>query len=360
MKATIAYVTGRRTPRWEWFCDSLCAQTTPEQRADLQVVFIDGHCWGAQASAHLGLGDIELLSPLYRGLARKLELEAAVADRFPFLHIPPKPCAYQGPFRQTTRDMFCAGNSRNTAFLVAQHSYVVFVDDLSVLMPGWFNNLIHAANDGYVAAGAYKKVLKLSVSGGRVDSYERHLVIRNVNGREEEYDAGLDSRWNNGSDGGVVPWHGAGLFGCSFGVPLEAALEVDGNDLACLAQGGEDTDFGIRLERAGWPVFYNRNLLTIESEELHHDGSKLPQERKLCKPELLPKAYETYMHVRPAEKYYSDHVVLNRLINEANRSLPLIGENLREQRDYFQRTGLVKLPRANQLDWRDGQPLSEL
>jgi hypothetical protein len=196
--------------------------------------------------------------------------------------------------------------------------------------------------------GAYKKVLDLKVTA---DPF---------NVTWTDYPAGVDSRWNHGSDGGVVPWHGSGMFGCSFGLPLEAALEVDGNDAAHHGQGAEDTDLGIRLERAGWPVFYNRNLLTIESEELHHGGSKLPMERKLVRRDLLPKAYDSYVIAREDEKYYSDHVVLNRLNNETDRILPLIGEGLREQREYYQRTGLVRLPLPGQVDWRDGKLLSEL
>lgn len=348
MKLTIAYVTNRRAPMFSWFVESLCDQTTPEQRGDLQVVFIDGCLWGEHASASLGMGDIPLAAEIYHSLSRHREVADAVAGRFQFLHIPPKPCAYQGPFRQTTRDMFCAGSSRNTAFLVADAPYVVFVDDLSVLMPGWFNNVMHAVNDDYIVCGMYRKVLELAVSTNpfRVSW--------------KDYPPGVDSRWPHGSDGGVVPWHGSGMFGCSFGVPLEAALEVDGNDCAHHGQGGEDTDLGIRLERAGWPVFLNRNMLTLESEEMHHGGSKLPMERKLVSREMLPKAYDSYVIAREDEKYYSDHVVLNRLNNETDRILPLIGEGLREQREYYRRTGLVRLPLPNQVDWRDGKPISEL
>lgn len=347
MKITIAYVTNRIDCRWQWFADSLCEQTTPEQRAQLQVVFIDGQLW-AESVKRSVFTEVLLAHPDRHDSERLQALRNAVSGRFSFLHIPPKPCAYQGPFRQMTRDLFCAGNSRNTAFLVAEGDYVLFVDDLSVLMPGWFSNALHAATDGYIVCGAYKKVLDLKVSA---DPF---------NVTWTDYPAGVDSRWNHGSDGGVVPWHGSGMFGCSFGLPLEAALEVDGNDAAHNGQGAEDTDFGIRLERAGWPVFFNRNLLTLESEELHHGGSKLPMERKLVRYELLPKAYDSYVIAREDEKYYSDHVVLNRLNNESDRILPLIGEGLREQREYYQRTGLVRLPLPGQVDWRDGTPLKDL
>jgi hypothetical protein len=228
----------------------------------------------------------------------------------------------------------------------------VFVDDLSVLRRGWLDQVLHAAKDQYVVAGAYKKVKNLH--------YAPDPLGTGAVPHWEEFPEGVDSRWSRGSDGGVVPWHGGGLYGCSFGVPLEAALEVDGNDAACNGQGAEDTDFGIRLERAGWPIFYNRNMLTLESEELHHDGSKLPQERKLVTPDRLPPGYESYVMPNHAERHMSDHVVLNRLANETHRITPLLGENLRAARAHFQATGLVPIPRGDLTDWRDGTPLKDL
>lgn len=346
-KISICYVTGRPMPQWHWFVDSLFAQTTPEQRANLQLVFIDGYLWHRDTAPDAGYDELPLANAYHHDQTRLQSLQSVIAGRFNFLHVPPLPCAWQGPFRQTKKDWFCAGNTRNTAFVVAQHPYIVFVDDLSVLGPQWFNQVLHAAQDEYIVCGAYKKVKQLKVADGRIESYEA-------------FPAGVDSRWDRGSDGGIVDWHGSAMFGCSFGLPLEAALEVDGNDAACNGAGAEDFDFGIRLERAGWAIKYNRNMLTIESEELHHDGSKLPQARKLVSRDRLPIAYDLYKHVNPAEKYWSDHVLLNRLANETDRILPTMGQDLRVLRERFQRTGLVPLPLLNQLDWRDGQLLSEL
>lgn len=338
-KISIVYVTGRRVPRWEWFADSLCAQTTPEQLANLEVIFIDGQLWDESIARAWADPEIPLANTgLYDGL-RFQTVEAVVRGRFPFRHLPSKPCAWQGPFRQTARDWFCAGNTRNTAFVVAQHPYVAFVDDLSVLMPGWFNQVLHAAQDEYIVCGAYKKVKQLTVVEGQVVSFEA-------------FPPGVDSRWNHGSDGGVVPWHGSAMFGCSFGVPLEAALEVDGNDGACNGAGAEDYDFGIRLERAGWAFFYNRNMLTLESEEDHNGADSLPRASKIVSPDRLPKGY--------AGNPSSDHLMLHRVCHETDRVLPIIGDSLCAARAHFLRTGLVAIPRSPQTDWRDGTPLSEL
>lgn len=350
-KITIAYITARPAPQWQWYVDSLFRQTTPEQRANLQLVFVDGHLWHGDVKTTSGWSEVQIANPYYHNCDRREELQRVIGGKFDYenrvLHIPPKPCAWNGPFRQTTKDWFCAGNTRNTAFVVAEHPYVVFVDDLSVLGPQWFNQVLHAAQDNYVVCGAYKKVKQLKVVDGVIESYE-------------EYPAGMDTRWDRGSDGGIVDWHGSAMFGCSFGVALEAALEVDGNDAACNGAGAEDYDFGIRLERAGWAFKYNRNMLTLESEELHHDGSKLPQGRKIVVPSCLPRGYDSYQHVNPAEKYWSDHVMLNRIANETERILPIIGDDLRVLREQYRSNGTVPIPQPGQLDWRDGQPLSEL
>src|SRR4051812_17162995 len=128
-KISIIYVTGRREPQWHWFVDSLCAQTTPEQRSDIEVVLVDSHCWSESQAYPLQSKEIKLASSAFHDTTRRLVAEQIVADRFPFVHVPPMPTAWQGPFRQTTRDFFCASNTRNTAFIVAQHPYLAFVDD---------------------------------------------------------------------------------------------------------------------------------------------------------------------------------------------------------------------------------------
>ncbi len=358
-KISLCYVTGRRQPHFSWFADSLCAQTTPEQRAEMEIIFVDGCLWHKDPSAYINhqthvpfsrhpapsLNPIHF--PTYFDWDRITELWNIVGGRFQYLHIPPKPTAWQGPFRQTTRDFFCASNTRNTAMVVANAPYLVFVDDLSILMPGFFDQVRHAAQDQYVVCGAYKKVKQLKVVDGKVESFEH-------------YEAGVDSRWNSGSDNGVVPWRGGGLYGCSFGVPLEAMLEIDGFDGVGNGGGYEDCDAGMRLERAGWQIFYNRNMLTLESEEDHHVENLQARFRKVVTRDRLPKNYDSYLVPNEVEKYWSDHVILNRLCNETDRILPLIGDNLRELRKHYQATGLVPVPVPNQLDWRDGAPLSSL
>lgn len=349
MKLTICYVTGRYQPRWEWFCDALVNQVPAELWPEIEVIFIDGCLWAKGVHEPLiGSSDVPFADRSFHDVIRRIELEAAVGGRFKFVHVPPKPCAMQGPFRKTSRDFFCASNTRNTGFIVARSPYVVFIDDLTLPMPLWFNQAWHAANNGYVVAGMYKKVLQLEVERGRL------LACK-------EFPPGVDSRWASGSDGGILPWSGSGIYGCSFGVPLELALRVDGFEPACNGSGLEDCDFGIRIERAGGRVMLNRNMLTLESEEDHHtQGFKhVGRQRKLVSPDRLPAGYDNYSMPNEAEKYFSDHVLLNRVRNETSRIVPTLPENLAVIRAEYQATGLVPIP-TTETDWRDGTPLKDL
>lgn len=351
VKLTIAYITARANPRWSMFCDSLVAQTTPEQLRDIQVVFVDGKLWHSGMKIPASLPTMALAHHFYHNPGRRYDLEMSVGKRFDFLHIPPKPCLKQGPFRITQRDWFCASNTRNTAIIAARGDYLVCVDDLSVLMPGWISQVMHAAEHGYCVCGAYKKVLKLECHP-HTDGVGYGVVY-------EDFPPGVDSRWSRGSDTGIVPWGGGGLFGCSFGARTEDLLKIDGFEPACNAEGGEDFDLGIRLERSGVKLFYNRNMLTLESEEDHHGEASMPRERKMVAREKLPAGYDAYKIPNEAEKYFSDHVLLNRVCNETERITPILPEGLRTIRGDFLATGLVPIPSGPDEDWRGGK-LSDL
>ncbi len=163
----------------------------------------------------------------------------------------------------------------------------------------------------------------------------------------------MDSRWGRGSQTGIVPWSGAGLYGCSFGLPTELALKTNGFDEACQLQSAEDYDFGIRVERAGGKFFYNINAASLESDEMHSVEPSLPRESKLVLPQFLPAGYEG--------NPMSDHVMLNRVRNETNRISTIFNyTNLRQAREEFLASGRAMIPTGPVCDWRDGKPLSEL
>lgn len=258
MTFSLVYLTNRENPCFAWFVDSLCRQV--EDGNFPQVVFIDAMLWHRED--------------------RRRELADVVAGRFPYRHEPPKPCVWQGPHRLTTQDCFAAASARNTGICLASKPYIIFCDDLSVLAPGWLREARHAAQEGYVVMGAYRKVTKLVVDAGRIVSWSPHMV-KDPDGKE--HDAGLDCRWSQGSDNGLVPTQPSNLYGCSFGAPIEALLDVNGQDEIFDGMGYEDCALGYTLLRTrqksffGHPtnLFYNRNMLTYESEEMHHQGQPM-------------------------------------------------------------------------------------
>lgn len=311
------------------------------------MIFVDGHLWrGDLTRGNVGTSSIHLADPKFHDEDRRVELELIVNNRLDYLHIPALPNSYEGAFRFTPRNWFATSNHRNTGFVCAKYPYVAFCDDLSVPGPIWMSQVLHAAEHKYPVAGMYKKVRKLVVEDGEAKSYE-------------EFPEGVDSRWNYGSKDGIVPWEGS-IFGCSFGIPLEQALAIDGFEMACCGSGNEDSDFGIRLRRSGAKLSLNQNLFTFESEEGHFEQDLKPsarRDRKQVSRANLPVAYDAYQVPNEAEKYFSDHVLINRVINEA-RIVPLHPQNLRGVREKFLATGLVDIPSGPTTDWRDGSPLS--
>lgn len=337
MNATIAYFTNRRNSRFQWFADSLVRQLSAADLAGLQIVVVDARLWNADSQ---GQNDTSV-SLIGNNGTRMKELADIVAGRFQYLHVPPKPSVWQGPWRQAAVESFAASNARNTALIVAEKPYLLCVDDLSVLAPGWADNARHAVNHGYVVCGAYQKLRDMEVKNGE-------LVMC-----DHGYRGGLDTRWDKGSAGGIVPWSGSGLFGCSFGVPVDLAVKVDGFDSFCDGQGAEDYDFGIRLERAGGKFYYNRNMLTFEDEAAHFEDQPLHRSSKQVPHDRLPECLKS----SHPDGLMSDHVMLQALLQEPGRFLPLGTNNIAELRAQFRRDGTVPTPIGAAIDWRDGTPL---
>lgn len=320
MSITIAYFTSRKDPKIEWFFHYIRKQMACDNSHSIsQIIIIDYHAddFGRKEfilkhfSKELGFSEIDIV------------------------HLTPKPCVWQGKHRLTKEDYFAASNARNTAFALCKNDFIACVDDLSAFAPGWLSNVMHAKEHGYIAMGAYKKVNNLQVE---IDASLKF----------DENPKGIDSRWSDGGDGGIVPMEGARFFGCSFAMPIEAALRVNGFDEICDGQGAEDYDFGIRVERTGYKMFYNRNMLTYESEELH-----FAEGNKCFKRISKPTNYN-------GKVIGSDHVLLNRVMKE-DRTWTISNKyNLRELRNKTLSGQPFPIPTEPKTDWRDGMSLSEM
>lgn len=312
---TVAYLTNRKNPRFEWFRDSLLLQL--RQSPDLshnppQVVVVDAALWDDPHERKA------MVDPLRNHLA--------------VWHLPPKPSVWQGTSRLTTRNYFAAANARNTAACVAYHKYIMFVDDLSVLCDSWVKDAYHAALHQYVVCGAYKKVKNLVVENGEVKSYE-------------PFPPGVDSRWEYGSSEKRVKIGGGQMFGCSFGLPLEDYLAVNGSDEICDAIGGEDYNLGLRLEKLGRTIWYNRNMLTLESEEAHYEDPPFIRVDK--KTPDNPDGHD------------SSNVILTRTFRGGMNTMGNL-YNLRELRQRIKGGQSFPVPTEPATHWPDGQPLGEM
>lgn len=318
---TICYITNRREPRIQWFWSSLYRE-----------------CEGNMPAA--GVGRVVVVD--FYALERPLYLPSAIRpDRPTFctgpeiVHVPPKPNVWNGPHRLTSKNYFAAANARNTGLCLAPNGFIAYVDDLAVLVPGWLSRVKAAmvAEDERVVCGAYQKVKKLVVdAGGNITNFEH-------------FEAGVDTRWRQAGDEPKRLGGGA-LYGCSFVAPVEAMLRINGFDEDNDPMGGEDYCLGLMLERMGYPVYYDRKMFTMESEEDHH--VEPPFVRVIKKSEALaPDATWAML----------------RMVNGGGRTKAVnyFGpEGIRGLRDRVLAGEPFPVCQIPQHDWRDGQPLSEM
>jgi hypothetical protein len=321
IKISIVYPTQRPEPRFDWFADSLAWQLREDD--DVEVIFVDG-----------------LHSP-----ERRTELDRVVAGRFAFRHVAPKPSPYNGPQRLTRRDYWAASSARNTGILWSAGSYIVFVDDTSVVGPHWLAEVLKAAAEGYVVAGAYEKRCEMTVENGRL-----------VRGRIA---AGPDSRWDLGDDTRTVEIVGGQWYTNSCGAPRELLLAVNGFDELCDVIGGEDWHLGIRLEWSGSAIYYSRRMLTTESDDLaQQDDMPLRLDKLTDEQFYMQRLLDFGVTQRATEGHYdSSHLLLDILYG--TRSIRSIG-NYYDLAELNEANLLETVERFPRYHWFDQQPLVEM
>jgi len=312
MHLTITYSTCREEPMFEWFADSLVNE-----------------CAGDFTDKRLVIVDFYADTPGRRTeFARKL-----VKFTAPIVHTTPKPTVWQGPSRLTSRDYFAAANARNTAICHAPDGWIAYVDDVSVLIPGWLSRIQLAIASNYIVLGAYQKVSQLHVING---------VVHHCTDLDQGYDSRL-KHLNFVRD--VVPAPGSWFFGCSLAAPVDAFLKINGWDEDCDSMGAEDYPCGFMLAAAGYDIRYDPSMMTYESEEHHFLGRSMVRKGKLN------------IQGHPSD----GHAYIAMLMNGRNRAPNYFGEGglaaLRSRILAGEPFPPVGIPDR---DWRDGQPLSEL
>lgn len=318
---SVVHTTHRRDPAFDWFVDSLAGQLEPPD--ELEVIFVDG---------------------LY-DRARGAELERLIAGRFAFRHVPAKPNPWNGPHRLTRmREYSAIASARNTGIVFATKPYVVFVDDLGVLGPGWWAQVKLAALRRIVVAGAYRK--------------DREMVVREgvlLSGRP----TGIDCRWERGDDAAPVRISGGELFGAGTGAPRDLLVELNGYDEMCDPVGGEDYQLGLRIEFAGVPVYYCRSMLVVESEERHAQAPVVTRmDKTIDVASYMRRLREFGVRTRSTQGETDlSHLVLD--VVHGTRSTRTHGNYYSLQaltEEELPRT-VARFPRNH---WFDHQPLSEL
>ena len=257
----------------------------------------------------------------------------SAVSKAPLTHIPPMPNVFCGPHRLTQSNYWAVPVFRNTALCVAPDGYIVYVDDLTVLLSGWLAEVRNAMKEGYIACGTYQKVIGLEVDDeGRVRGYL-------------DFPPGHDTRCKQVFTTDPTPCSGGWQYG-NVALPVEALLTVNGYDHRASVISGEDYICGLMLEKHGYKHKFCPRMATFESEERHH----LPGEnfKRIIKPGT------------PASNNYdASHVILRR-VQSGEWSKADAQPDMRALREaVLIRNEPFPIPTEPTTDWFDGQKLSE-
>lgn len=292
---TIAYITSRKDPKIEWFLDSLEKQVGQE-RVNLIVVQgpTENKAEHFKDSGHGCFADVIFSSP--------------------------KPTVWQGPSRLTKEDWWAKSNALNTAICLCRTEWIAFVDDRSVLMPGWLDRVKDAMDGDYAVCGSYEKHLNLKVENGvivdegTVDSKDHRAQLNHPQPTRDWY-------------GG----HGA--------LPLEWCLAVNGfSEDLCDGLGSEDSMFGVTLHNNRMPIRYDARMKIIEDRTQGEIDGALKR---------------SDYGVSPNDK---SHAIVNKFWG-AKTSMN--SYDIRELRDSVLSGNPFPPPTASDRDWFTGELLSE-
>lgn len=332
---SLIFSTNRKNPMfYEWFLPSLCNQTNAEERSQMECIFISY--------------DEEALGKDYTVSPPKIA-EVVYHNDLKIIQTTPKKSLYQGPTRKSKTQMFSPSSARNTGIILSRGDYLVFCDDVSILMPGWWAAVWQGYVNKRIVCGSYWKKNRMDVAGGCLISDGGENLM------------GRDSRWTlRGADKGPVLIPGTQMFGCSFGIPAKDIIQVNGFDELCDSIGGEDYHLGVRLNHAGKKIYYDKSMFTVESEELHNqphlmwrDDRVLPMEEYNKK---LYSSFSVHKRVQQGARTDSSHMLLDILYGTKQTQSRYNFYNIEECRS----TGTLPAVPEIHHHWFDDKPLAEL
>jgi len=298
VKLSIGFLTGRNEPRLDWVIDDVAAQARPDD--EIQIVVID-------AIEHMR--DPES-SPIVDDRVR------ASFGRAPLVRAqvaPVRPNIWQGRHRVTKQDWWSTAASRNTFLCLAEHDYIAFLDDCCHIGKRWLDTVRRAEQERCSAiTGSFEK------TRGEV-----------IDHRAVTYPAGM------------VDCTGAWLYGCTFCLPLEWALEVNGFEEGCDGAAGEDYMFGLMLARRHRQIDFSTSLHVIQDRPIG-DESCAHRFRKLDKADGAKN--------------------IAAIARFGSRTSTEFTPDLRALRETLRAGGVFPIPDpdADWRDWFDGQPIREM
>jgi hypothetical protein len=309
---TVVLTTARANPRLRWFHDSL----------ELERVRV--------LPARKGLD-----WPLVRGFVVDSDYSRPVSQwSSPYIgdtHFTPKPCIWSGYSRITQQDWWSKSNSLNTAIIGCETEWIAFLDDRSVILPGWLDGVAEAMEGGYAVCGGYEKRTGMRVREGVI---EHGGIITATDVRIQHMESnGLAN---------PLPHSGEWCFGCNLALPLEWCLEVNGFDETCDGISGEDTMFGLMLHNNGFPIRFDKRMMMIEDRTPDEIGPVMRRQDK---------------GVSPNDK---SHALLARLKGLKRALNEPCGWDLRKVRaDVRRNKPFPEPPQVEYRDWYDGQLIKE-
>ena len=318
---TVAYITARPEPRLEWFFDSLLRCHRVEEVS--QIIIVDHF---AQECDGWTQADVTRTTNSVMRAAGRL---AGITQ-----HVPPKPNVWSGKYRLTPRNWWSKPEFINTALCLCKNDFIAYLDDRCVLMPTWLDAVVEAKEKNYVVCGTYEKRSGMVVSNGRITTAGELT--------------GSDSRMTGETDMfRRRKCSGEWMFGCTYALPVEWMLQVNGCDESWSSVGMEDTHFGRMLENNGFPIYHDARMKMIED--------RTPQEKDPTSRTHDMKRDSKEKH--PHDKNDKTHTLIRKLWNKKGAENLW---NLGVVRQNVLAGGSFVIPRHPTHDWFDNQPLKEM